>query len=311
MELKDLLLKTAGQLKTEEREFIKQHVAELTDEDKDAYAVFLNSPADAGGSEGKPSAGAADAGGNSGGEGDAGGSADQGGGAAPSNQPAYVFKTEEDAQKFVKDQIAQNEKDKQAAIDAAATPAEKKWVEDTWKPQTWNEGIKTAAEAAVVIMEEKQAKANKAAQEHNTRVEADWQALRTEHKLPDLRNDDGSANPEGLKLHDAIVDIGTKMGKTNFKDAYEVYMMIPVEKGGGYQAAVGTPTPPTPSEAGAALAKQKQDKMAQQKKVASQIGGQNPGGAAGQGTGGTGFKPTYEDLKTKSRAKLLKEALAA
>lgn len=309
MDLDKLRLKTAGQLSTPEKEFVKQHVAELTDEDKDAYAIFLDSPADEGSGEGKPSVGAADAGGTPSGEGDAGGSADQGGGTPSGNQPAYVFKTEEDAQKFVKDQIAQNEKDKQAAIDAAATPAEKKWVEDTWKPNNWNEGIKTAAEAAVQIMEDKQKKAVEAANEHNKRVEADWQALRTEAKLADLKNEDGTDNVEAIKVHDAIVAIGTKMGKKNFKDAYEVYMMIPTDKGGGYVVTPGETPPPTPSEAGAALAKQKADKIAAQKKAAAKIGGQNPGSPS-QGGAGTGYKPTYDDLKL-SRAKLIKRALQA
>lgn len=311
LNLEKLRLKTAGQLKDNERTFIKEHAAELTDEDKEAYSVFLDTAPDAGGGEGQPSAGAADAGASAGSGGDAGGGGNEGGNPAangtPSEaQPAYVFKTEEEAQNFVKKQIAQ---DKQAAIDAAATPAEKKWVEDNWKPKDWNQGIQTAAEAAVAIMEEKQKKAAEAADAHNKRVEADWQALRTEAKLNDIKNDDGTVNTDALKVHDAIVEIGTKFGKKNFKDAYEVYMMVPTDKGGGYVVTPGETPPPTPSEAGAALAKQKADKIAAQKKAAAKLGGQNPGSAA-QGGGGAGFKPAYEDLKL-SRSKLIKRALAA
>lgn len=312
-DINKLKLKTAGQLDDKEKDFIRQNVDKLDDEDKDAYDSFLNPPSDNGGSEGQPSAGAADAGGNPAGSSDAGGSGDQNNGAAPSagtpgDQPAYTFKTEADAQAFVKAQIEKDAKDKQAAIDAAATPAEKKFVEDNWRPNNWNEGIKVVKDAVKQELQEEAQAQQKKVEEHNARVEADWQALRTANSLPDMVNPDGTENADGRKLHDAIVDIGTKMGKKNFKDAYEVYMMVPTDKGGGY--VLPSNPNPTPSEAASALAKQKADKAKIQKDAAAKVGGQNPG-SAGQSGGGAGFKPTYDDLKTNSRQKLIKRALAA
>jgi hypothetical protein len=295
MDLNKLRLKTASQLNDAERTFIREHSADLTDEDKSAYADFLTPSENAGEPENGGEAGAAGEGnvGTGEGEGASGGGETPTPAPTPPTEPSYQFKTEEEAKAFVQKTLAE---EKQKAIDAATTPEEKKYVEENWKPKNWNEAFKTAAEAAADLVEQRQQAQAKKIEEHNKKVEAEWQALRTEHKLEDVTTE------AGLKIHNAIVDIGVKFGRKNFKDAYEAYMMIPKEKGGGYEVPV--------SDAAAVLAKQKADKLAEQKKVAAKVGGQNPG--AGSVKGNAPLKPiSYEDMKTKSKSKLIKEALAS
>lgn len=295
MDLNELKLKMSSQLSDSEKDFIRQNSDKLNDEDKEAYADFLNV-------EPESNFETPENGSESGGEEPpAPVATPEPPVETPPASTGYQFKSEEEAQEFVRKEF---ERQKQAAVDAAKTPEEKKWVEDNWKPKNWNEGIKTAAEAAADIIEERQAARAKAIEDHNKAVEADWQNLRTEAKLPDIRNEDGTENPEGLKIHNAILDIGVKFGKKNWKDAYEVYKIVPVEHGGGYVSANGTP--PSTSEAAAILAKSKTDAA---KKAAAKLGGNNTGTEAGKGN--SPLKPlTYEEMKSKSSAKILREAIS-
>lgn len=299
MDLDTVRLKTASQLDDAEKAFIKDNVDKLTDEDKDAYADFLNPESNEGESEDDSSnQGFGD--GSMGDNGEGGASdqsaTDQGSeNDNSSSNSTYAFKSKEEAAAFVKEQLEANEKEKQAAIDAARTPEEKKWVEDNWKPKNWNEGIKTAAEAAADLIEERQAAKEAKRQENAKRAEADWQTLRKEHSLPDVDTD------EGAKIHNQIIDIGIKHGKQNFQQAYELWAMIPVEKGGGYTI--------DPSQAGKTLAEQKAKQLSDQKKVAAKMSGQS------QGTGKAGNQtpveaPEYKDLKkAKSARDLYKHLL--
>jgi len=317
MDPKQIKLKMASQLSEADKGYINEHPDQFSDEDRTAWSDVLGSsgtapaavPEEPGSGTPAPAASPTPPTPESGTA--PGTTPDPSGGATPPTPtpaPAgFTFKNEDEAKNYVKKLF---EEEKQKAIDAARTPEEKKWVEDNWKPKNWNEGIKTAAEAAADIIEQRQVLRAKQVEEHNKRVEADWQALRTEHKLKDI--DD----PEGVKTHDAIIAIGTKFGKKNFKEAYEVYMMVPVEQGGGWKPKEATPatppadhpatpaTPPvTPSEAASVLAKSKAQKAA-----AAKIGGKSPDTTAAGGSSPINV-PTYNDIHTKSRNKLLKEAL--
>lgn len=309
MDPKQIKLKTVNELKDEDKSYIREHPDQFSDEDREAWKDAFP--------EGAPVAETVEAG-------DEGGNPEPtpapspdpvqppAGTPAPSSTPAsttpesgITFKNEEEAKEYMRKFFAE---EKQKAFDAAKTPEEKKWVEDNWKPKSWNEGIKTAAEAAADIIEQRQVLRNKQIEEHNKKVEADWQTLRKENNLKDL------TDPEGQKVHDAIVSIGVKFGKKNFKDAYEVYKMVPKEHGGGWEPTPAkpnpepqpTPTPEiTPSQAASVLAKQK---SSAQKAAAAKVGGQNPGTNASGGNSPI-KEISYEDLKGKSNAKLLREAL--
>lgn len=311
-DVKKIKLKTSDQLNAEDKKYITEHPTEFNDEDRTAWSDVLSSSSDAGqsGTAGEPST----AGNSDLGTGDGGGSSDAGTPTTddPPTPPADatpqspVFKTEEEARTFVRKEQERYEKEKKAAVDAAA-PADKKWVEENWKPKDWNEPIKLIKDAVKEELKADQDAAVKADNARRDAAQADWQKLRTENKLPDVINKDGSENQAGIDLQNRIVDIGRKFNKKNFKDAYEVFMMVPVEKGGGFKVEAGDPPPPPPPDPQAdAAAKAKNDADAR-KKAATKVGGQTPGSSANKGNGV--IKPiAYEDLK-KSRAKLLREAL--
>lgn len=306
MDPKIIKLKTVSQLNDTDKTYIREHPTEFTDEDRSAWAgAFNSSDEPAGGGEGTDPAPA--------GTGDEPvdppadpvdpAPTDPAPAAAVDPTTGFQFKNAEEAQEFVKKEF---EKQKQAAVDAATTPEAKKYVEENWKPKNWQEGIKTAAEAAADIIQERQKEEAKRIQAHNAKVEVEWQDLRKAHKLKDI------TDPDGQKVHDAIIAIGTKYGKKNFKDAYEVYKTIPVEFGGAYKPKATEPAPadPAPADPAPAPAAAKTT-VAAAKKVATKIGGQNSGNAPAAGGSGVIKPPTYEDLQTKSKSKLIKEALAA
>lgn len=298
MDLEKVRWKTVSQLDDSEKEFLRQNADKLNDEEKDAFKDFLtpDNPTPPADQTGKGEGGEGNNQGSQGAQ-DAGGQAPASG--AEGGQPTapatgYQFKSEEEAAAFVKKQLDENEKAKKAAIDAAATPAEKKWVEDNWKPKTWNEGIKTAAEAAVEIMENRQKEREKKANEARERAEKDWQALKTKYSLPELTTD------EGIKIHNQIVDIGLKHGKKNFQEAYDLWSIIPTDKGGGYKIPA--------SEAGAALAEQKKKQVAEQKKVAAKMGGGGGEGNQQPSGGGSLDTPDYKQLhEARSVRELLRK----
>jgi hypothetical protein len=303
MDPKQIKLKLSSQLNDNDKQYIREHSDQFSDEDREAWKDALGSAGEAAAVV-EPETPAAPA------------AVEPAAPVTPepaaqpqTPQGGFTFANEDEAKAYVAKLF---DAEKQKAIDAARTPEEKKYVEDTWKPKNWNESIKTTAEAAADILEQRQQLRNKQVEEHNKKVEADWQSLRTEHKLKDI--DDA----EGLKVHDAIIAIGAKYGKKNFKDAYEAYLTIPAEFGGGYKPKTETPAPADPatpapaaaaptvttSEAAAILAKSKSEAA---KKAASKVGGNNPGTNAKPGN--AGIKPiSYEDLK-KSPSKLLREAM--
>lgn len=296
LNLDTVRLKMASELDEKEKAFIRENVNDLTDEDRDAYGEILrNGDAAQEENETEIDPGTPD---TQTSESEASETSTTPEPTESTTPSRYSFESEEEAAAFVRKQLEENEKQKQAAIDAASTPAEKKWVEDNWKPKNWNEGIKTAAEAAADLVEERQRARAEAVDKQNQKIEADWQALRKENNLPDIRNEDGSVNEEGLAIHNSIVDLAKKHGKTNFKDAYDLWAIVPKDKGGGYEIPA--------SDAGAALAEERKRKANEAKNAAAKLGAQNQG--AGSVKGSSSLKPaTYEDLK-KPQSKLIKEA---
>lgn len=285
MDLDKVKLKTVNQLSEDDKKLLNDNVDKLTDEDKTAYSSVLVSGEGAS-EEGESS------------EGNDTNSQNQDGGEDSSEAPAseskteepqaVAFKTEAEAKEFVRKEL---ESQKQAAIDAATTPEEKKWVEDNWKPKDWNEGIKTAAEAAADIIEERQKEREKKGEENAKRLEKDWQSVRTTNKLPDR------STPEGKEIHDSMVKLAVKYGKKSFSEVYELWSQTPKEFGGGYDPV------------GAAKKiedERKKTEVNDRKAAAARLTKQNPGAGSVKGSGSLNI--TYEDIK-KPRAKLLREAL--
>lgn len=310
MDLDQLRLKTASQLSDPEKDFIKENNDKLTQEDKDAYASFLapeeNGSSDAGDSgDGRTDAGGTvDNGAGNGGEGgsaagDGGDGGASGAGAGESAQPpAHVFKTEEEIQAYVKEEIAKNEKEKQAAIDAAATPEEKKYVEDNWKPENWNKGISTIKD--IVKKELKEEDEAERVKEVGKKLDAEWEELSKEKNIPAL------TTKEGREIHSSIINYGRASGKQNFHDAYEVWATVPKKFGGGLET-VTAQTDAAAEEKKVVDEKAKKD-AAERRAAAGKIEGQNQG--AGSVKGAASLSPiSYEDLK-QPRSKLLKKALS-
>lgn len=280
LNLDKLKLKTSGQLTDTEKDFVRQNVDKLNDEDKSAYADFLqvqetpieeNQPGeqDAAGSETPP-------------EGGNGGET-----AKPPVTPSFSFKSEEEAREFVRKQTEENERAKQAAIDKATTPEQKKYVEENWKPKDWDEGIRKTVEIAKKEIREEMEEARQ--KEIGVKLQKEWEDLAKEKKIPAL------TTKEGKTIHDNIVKYGVAAGKQTFKEAYSVWERIPKEFGGGLEP--GAKPPVDPSEAAKVLAAQK--------KAASKIGGQNTGTKPGD----SGLKVSYADLhKARSTEELLKKA---
>lgn len=279
MELKDLLLKTSPELSSQEKDFIKEHQAELGNEDLEAYADFLTTP-------------------------DAVGETPVETGEVPSEtpkettvpaveteqvKPAFSFTSEEEAKEFVRKQTEENEKQKQAAMDAAKTPEERKYIDENWKPENWLEAKKQLfGEFKEELAKEEQVKAEKAAVKF---WEDQWTELSKEKSLKPLNTE------EGKTVHNQIINIMRAYNLPTFKEGYDMREKFEAVR-------TGATPPPTPSEAGAALAKARGDA---QKKAATKVGAANAGEV--KPGNATGVKPfaSYEELKRASSRGILKD----
>jgi hypothetical protein len=309
MDLKDLLLKTSAELNDDEKKFVKENEDKLSDEDKDAYSDFLNvQPDDAG--VGTGAGDGSDDGNKGGGTGEGGDGGNGAGDGTPApgadDKPAYVFKTEEEAQKFVRDQIAKNEADKQAAIDAAKTPEEKRYVEDNWKPENWNKGLNTiVATVKEELRQEAEAKAEKEAIEYWTNQ---WNELSTAKNLPSLETQ------EGKLLHTQVINLMRGYGKKTFAEGYELWEKVngvvnpvaPTDAGAGAGGGADDAAQKAKDDAKAA-ADAKAKVEADRKKAAAKVGGANAG--TEKPNNGTSVKPfaSYEEMKKTSSRGILKD----
>lgn len=299
MDLDKLKLKTASQLLPAEKDFVRANVDKLNDEDKEAYASFLN-PDDVTpeGDEGADDSGQADDQSGEGGQPDESGddgqgaAADAGGEGAPVTPTAFSFKSEEEAREWVKKVREEEDAAKQAAIDAATTPAEKKYVEDNWKPKSWNEAmtlaVKKAKEEIRAEDEERRVK------ENYDKFDKQWTDLTKENNLPAL------TTVKGRQIHNQIIGIMRGYGLTTFKAGYDKWKKI--EDPAAQSAVVSG------EEGNAPVVDPAKQKMAAQKAAAAKVGGQNAG--AGSIKGSASIKaPTSDDLRNKSVNKLIKEGL--
>lgn len=307
MELDKIKLKTVSQLNDAEKSYLNEHISELNDEDKEAYAPILNvddsaSAGDAGsGDNGEggdaAAAGQDDGAGGAGSGGESAGGADAG--AHPPTPPTYSFKNEDEAREFVR-KVQKEEADaKQRAIDAAKTPEDKKYVEDNWRPKTWNEGLKKAVEIAKKeIRDEEEQKRIKA---NFDEYDRQWKELSTEKNIPAL------TTLEGRKVHAQVIGIMQGFGLSTFKEGYAKWEKLSNAEKAEAGTSSGGGKEPSPSEAAAVLARAKAEKTAAQKRAAGKIGGQNAG--AGAVKGSASLKPSMEDIRGKSITKLIKEGL--
>lgn len=290
-DIEKLKLKTTSQLDDNEKQYLIDNVDKLNDEDREAYSDFLIADdipntdentitQETTGEENQPTDQAGE---------------DTGDGGQNNNEPQkeYVFESEEDAKNFVLKVQQEQEAAKKAAIDAATTPAEKKYVEENWVPDDWNVALKKAVEIAKKEIREEDAAVVKKQEDNAKRLENEWQDLRKLHNLPERNTD------EGRQIHDGIVTLGIKHGKTNFKDAYDLWSIVPKDKGGGYDPVAAV------QEAKKAESKQK---ISAQKKVASKLGGQAPETSVKSANGGNLETPDYNTLhNAKSVGDLLRK----
>lgn len=280
MDLDSLRLKTVSQLADSEKTFLRENVDKLTEEDKSAYSSFLNVEEEILSEEQQET------------EGDNAESEKEQEGKDESEAPkGFQFETEEQAKEFVRKNLAETEKARAEALEEARTPEERRLIQDdNWKPKNWDEAAKTFVKIAKDEIKEEQVAATKRSEANAQRLENEWQELRKENKLEDI------TTKKGREAHDKIVDIALKHGKKTFRDAYALYSIIPVDKGGGYDSVV-------------VQQQQQQDVIASQRKAASKIGGQNPGSPATKSN--SPLKAiTYEDMHGKPRSRVLKEALS-
>lgn len=290
-DLEKLKLKTADQLDDAQRNFIIEHRSELNEEDEEAYASFLNVQEDDGNEDSSTEqSDTTTAAANTDTSDDESNNGEE---EKPvqESKPSFSFQSEEEAKEFVKNLQKEQEEEKQKAIDAAKTPEEKRYVEENWKPQDWNEGIKTAVKIAKEEIKAEQQEEQR--QAVATRLQQEWETLSKEKGLP------SDKTPEGKAIHDSIVRFGIAANKQTFTDAYEVWSQVPKAFGGGLEVAVK-------AEGDKAEQDKKKEQVNKQKKVAAKIGGQNDG----QGAGKAGNLPTatYEQAqKAKSTDQLLKE----
>ena len=282
MDLDKLRLKTSDELNTDEKEFIKQNVDKLDDEDKEAYANFLVDQSE---SEESPAAGTETP---AAGEGSGGNAGAGNGGSQPQTPPAtggYTFKNEDEAKAFVaktlKEQKEKEEADKQKAIDAAKTPEEKKYVEDNWKPKDWNEALKVATKAAMDAIREETRNETAKQEETRKKFEEEWDGIVEKNKLPKRDTE------EGTKILRQVYEIGIKYHQPNFTTAYELWSSIPTDKGGGLDTGKGIIS-----------------KNSAQRQAAARVAGNTPSGQQGK----TMSPKSYQELHGKSDSQLIREA---
>lgn len=275
-ELDKLLLRTADQLDDKERDFIKQNVDKLNDEDKEAYASFLTeeepeapaqpeTPADPEKPE-EPEAPATPA--------------------TPEAPTTFTFKTEEEVKEFVKKQLEEEKRLEKEKAEKEKQAAEgKRFVPDGYQPKDWNEAYKNTDEMIEKKLEEREQK------RIAKRLEDEWKDLSKEKNLPSLET------TEGKQIHDNIVKFGVAAGKQTFKEAYDVWATVPKSFGGGFDPEAKKEPTNEPSA---------EDKLKKQKQAASKVGGANDGTPARQPGGIT--LPSYKQVKeSKSTNQLLKE----
>ena len=211
--LEDLLLKTSDELNNLERDFIRENRAKLGEEDIDAYKDWLDADKEieVATPEEKPEEIEEEP-------------AKEEEPKEVTPEPTFSFKSEADAQEFVR-KTQEEAAAKQKAIDAAKTPEEKKYVEDNYKPNGWNEAYKKVDE--IVDKKLRQERERQVADG----LQKEWEGLAKEKGLPDTKSSEGKA------IHDSIVRFGIAAGKQTFTDAYAVWKTVPKEYGGGLEVA--------------------------------------------------------------------------
>ncbi len=280
MDLDQLRLKTSEELNPDEKLFIKQNEDKLTDEDKDAYADFLGTTNDDSGN-GQDDSGQGADGDGAGDSGDSGSGDGSAGDVTP--PPGLVFKDEDEAKAFVAKTVAEEqEKQKQAAIDAAKTPEDKKYVEENWKPKDWNEGIKVAVQAALDAVEEKKVTETKVQEAARKAYEAEWDGIVTANNLPKRDTE------EGKKVLKAVYDVGVKYSQPTFTKAYELYKTLPTSAGGALELG-------------------EKGKSNPNRQAAGKVSGNTPN----QSNGNSIAPKTYQDLHGKTQSQLIRDALKA
>jgi hypothetical protein len=254
MDLKDLLLYTSEELSPEQRNFVREHQDELSEEDKQAYSSFLNASAEEEvetvvedpyhteekvaetPTEVTPQA---------------------------NTEEPKVFKTQEEIDAYVKEVIAKSTPPAPATPEpttpATPTPVKDdelkalrpeiatKYFPEGYTPanpvEYANRTMAALKEQAVLEENEQTARSNA--------FNKQYLDLATERKLPDPTTE------EGVKVKSQITELGIKYKANNYAEAYDLWSKIPSSFGGGLDYK--------PEE--------KKSDMAEQKKLAGMVGG--------------------------------------
>lgn len=271
MDINALKLKTSPELSDQEKDYIKQNIDQLNDEDKAAYADFLPVEPEPEAVEVKEETVQP--------EGKVETVVEE-----KQEDQSFAFKSEDDAKAFVERINKEQQTQKQAAIDAAATPEEKKYVEENWKPADWNEGFRKTVE---IVKSELKAEADKKAEDDAVKYWQDqWTDLSKEKQLKPL--DD----PEGRKVHNQIINIMRAYGANTFKEGYEMWEKFETVR----NAAPTTVIEPKTD-------KSKTDAL---KKAASKIGASSATEEKTKDTAGVKPFASYEEMKKTSSRGILR-----
>lgn len=206
-----------------------------------------------------------------------------------------VFKTEEEARSYVDKLYEEKQKRAQTDEERASLSEERKKILDpiNWFP----EGYK--ADNPGQFAKDLWAKMSQAAQveqqmsqEKRQEYEDQYNELIKEGAVPPLDTE------EGKEVRKNIANLGIAHGKSNFREAYALWSMIPEDKGGGYK--IGGNDNSEENEA-------KKQAKREQKKAASKVGGGSKG-SSDVSKGKTGLK--YSELKETSLDDLIDKALS-
>lgn len=268
MDLKELLLKTAGELEPEERDFIKENKDKLSDEDVNAYSSFLEADETPAQEEPPITPPAPEA------------TPEQ-----PAQEEPKVFKTQAEIDAYLEEKTKSNQPPAPVAptvtptaYDPSKAPVIRPEVAEKYFPEGYVPAnpVEYANRMTAALAEQAQIEQS-AVEERNRKFDEEYRGIVTKNNLPDPTTE------EGQKVRNQIINIGVKYHSQNYQEAFDLYSSLPPEKGGIFNAAPAKPD------------------MTEQKRVAGMTGSGSSGGGDAPKTSGV----SYEDIHSKSMDQLL------
>lgn len=237
LNLEEVRLMPVEDMGDEHKAFLKEHEADLNDDEKAAFQEFLAVPAKE--DEEEEHEGETE-------EDKTAREAKEAAEAGGVTETPPVFKTKEEADAWVEDKIKEHDEavaaQKKEEEEAAKAPPELKFFDPEWKPKNWNDFAVQFFKALVskpelaktitpIVREEL---ANMSVSERreiekiNEGFNTEMQEMFKEGLIPD------PTSPEGIKIDKQISLIGAQMKANNMREAYDRWAKTPLEFGGGY-----------------------------------------------------------------------------